>query len=299
MKKFLVQLLVLASFFGISYVNAASFVPVQEMTYCNSDAYIKSNSGDEYSDRQDSWNPNDNYVHSYNELNFPDGNAFSESSSSLIIQIETTGESGYADDLIHMSFHSSSAAEINSEEVEQTYVWSGAEMVTPGTATGNFYQIVAEAGESDGDWVTITVDFYAAAFGSSGGGSSFTTLIHGPNDGEILFTRNCEDFTDPQSDEIIHTYAVIDSDCEYSDQATFSAQIGDIIGIHCGTYTNAYTGEYMGYANATADLSINLILSEGTPEFTAKMADFDGSGVVDLADFALFASVWLQSTETN
>ena len=51
--------------------------------------------------------------------------------------------------------------------------------VDPGTATGNFYEIVPEAGESTGDWVTVTVD-YAAMLGSySEGDSSTSTIVNG------------------------------------------------------------------------------------------------------------------------
>ena len=293
------KMFVVVLFYSISYANAASFVPVQEMTYCNSDAYIKVSDTEDYSDRHDEWHPYDNRAESNNELTYSDGNILALSYSNFMVYVDTSGESTYTNDSIHLNSDSFSAVEKNTESAEHAYAWTGAEMVDPGTAVGNYYQITAEEDESTGDWVDINIYLYAIVFASCEGGSSYTAMVHGPNEGDILFTRNCADFSDPQPGEIVCSFDAIEADYESMEQGSFSAQIGDIIGIHCGTFSNAYTTSYMGMANSSAEVYIDMTMTKGSAEFTAAMADFDGSGIVDLLDFAMFASVWLQSTETN
>jgi len=278
-------------------VQAASFTPVQEMTYCNSDALTRADipEPNEFTDRYDLWHPNFNDTFSSTYIDIPpDGYVQAESDSAIEIYIETDGME-YTDNMIQVLASSYSYAEIYSPDGEEAYAWAGAEMVAPGTATGNFYEITPEAGESTGDWVTVTIDYSAMIWTETEGGSSNTALLHGPEQQDILITRNCADFDDPQPSEIVHTISMQDSDGEYDDQATFSAQVGDVIGIHCGVYTNAYAGEDLAWADSSAEVYLGLVLSEGTgPELTAADADIDGSGFVDLGDLAILAQFWLQ-----
>ncbi len=282
-------------------VQAASFSPVQEMTYCNSDALTRADipEPNEFTDRYDEWHPNFNgtYSNTYIEVQ-PDEFVVAESESMIDISIQTNEV--FMDNMIQLYAYSSSYVEITTPEGEEAFAWAGAEMVDPGYATGNFYEITPEAGESTGDWVTVTVDYAAMIMTMSEGGSSYSAIVHGPEDGDILITLNCADYDDPQPSEIVHTISMQDSDGEYTGQATFSAQIGDVIGLHGGVIATAYTGTNPGMADSSVEMNLSLTLSPGTgPVLTAADADIDGSGRVDLGDLAILAQFWLETILAN
>jgi hypothetical protein len=286
-----------------STAQAASFSPNHEMTYCNSDALTRADvpEPNEFTDPYDELNPNFNATESVTYIEVqPDEYVVANSQTEMFIYIATSGET-FTDNNIQLYSNSYSFAEITTPKGEEAFAWGGAATVAPGFATGNFYEITPEAGESTGDWVTVTVDYWAYIETMSEGGSSTSAIVDGGWAGnDLLITRNCADYDDPQPDEIVCTFDMQEFDGEYNDQAAFMAQIGDIIGIHGGVYTNAYTGTHPGTADATADLSLYLTLSEGTaPPLTAADADIDGSGRVDLGDLAILAQFWLETIAVN
>ena len=135
----------------------------------------------------------------------------------------------------------------------------------------------------------VSFDYSAILSGQAIGGSSYSAIVSGGWAGDdLLVTLNCVVRDDPQPGEIVHSVGRKDVPGTYVDQYEFDAQIGDVIGLHCGVESTAYTGG--GSAEGGVSAAISLTLGG---MFVPSMADFDGSGKVDLADFALFASAWL------
>ena len=286
----------------IAGVQAASFSTVQDWMYCNSDALTRADipEPNEFTDRYDEWGATYNETYSFTEIEVQPGAYVVASSESMMEVYIDSGEGAFIDNVVQLYAYSYSTVQMNTPEGEEAYAWAGAEMVEPGVATGNFYEIIPGSGESAGDWVTVTVDYTALITTETQGGSSNTALVHGPGREDLLITLNCADYNDPQPSEIVHTISLKDSDGEYEEQATFSAQVGDVIGIHCGVYTNAYTLDTEGWSDSSAEVIISVSLSEGTgPELTAADADIDGSGRVDLGDLAILAQFWLETIVVN
>lgn len=296
MKKYFYPALFLITAFFVGAASAASLLPVQEMIYCNSDAHTVASvpEPNDLTDRQDVWHPNDNYTESSTTINvLPGEYVYGFSGSNMSFDIDTSGES-FTSNRLFMFSGSYSYSEITTVEGIEAFSWAGAETVEPGVATGNFYEIIAEEGESVGDWVTVTVNYTASVMTDGEGGSTNYASVYGHDGEAMIVTRNCADFDAPQAGELALSFSRKDSDGEYDQQATFSAQVGDVIGIHCGVYTNAFAGQNGAWASASADLYVIMTLSEGSAPFDAANADFDGSGRVDMGDLAMFASVWLE-----
>ena len=291
----LISFLLILFFAGSA--GAASFSAVQDMTYCNSDVHVRSTAGDpnDLIDRKDNWAPTANSSNSTQTINvLPGEYVYAVSSDNIRLDVDTTGEI-YTNNMIQVSADSYSYVDMTTPDGIDSYAWAGAETVAPDFATGNFYEIVAEAGESTGDWVTVTVDYSANISTTSEEGTSNYASVYGHEGGDLLITKNCADFDAPVPSEIVYSFSKEESDGYYTDQTVFLAQVGDVIGIHCGVYTNAYTGAYLSSSESSAEFFIELTMSEGSAPFDAGDADFDGSGLVDMADLAMFASVWLEA----
>ena len=291
--------------FCLTSANAAHFEADHEMTYCNSDATIDCDFTEPLSDRHDNWDANFNSAISDSQAEDPNGTITSHSESYLEVEIEDS-DAGDHNAQVYMYTESASSAQIANEGGNEADAWANAQTVSPGFATGNFYKIMPDEGEANGDWVEISLDFAAdIELGSQGGGST-EAMIHGPDDspghaGPILITKNCADLDDPQPDEIIYSISRKTEDDNYQESTTFLAQIGDVIGIHirAHTHSTAQSNGDEGDADAEAEITFT-ITGSATPPFEPSMADFDKNGIVDLADFAMFASAWLwQETPDN
>lgn len=294
--------------FLCSFCFGAHFTPVQEMTYCNSDALsriLPIYDPNELIDRQDEWNPNFNGSVSDTSFNpAPTGGYVTAYAETHIEYYIDTQGSQFTDNMLYMFSFSSTSVAVDSDDGVEAYAWGGATVVEPGTAVGNFYRIDPDAGESNGDTVTLSFEFLADLLESSSGGSSNSVSVSGDFAGDnVMISRNCTDFSNVSSGEILHSIPKIDIAGNYQDGATLTAQVGDVIGIHCGVYSNAYTGTNPGSADSEVTVDLSLEITDVTAqEYTAADADIDGSGRVDLGDLAIIAMFWLQdasSTGTN
>ena len=179
--------------------------------------------------------------------------------------------------------------------------WANAATVAPGNATGNFYQILPDGNEKTGDLVTVTIYYYGnlSMIGNING--TYAASISGGFAGDdVLITRNCQDYDNPQESEILHRFerfelgGNIALQEEY--QETYQVAIGDVIGIHAGVSTHAeLTTIDFEQLSAYAQLGLGVVIEsyDGPAPFDPAKADLNGDGKVNLADFALFASAWL------
>ena len=107
-------------------VHAASFSPVQEWTYCNSDALTRADipEPNEFIDPQNNWGASSNgtYSSTYIELD-PDGYVVADTESVVDFTIESDGMD-YTDNLLLLYSYSYSHAEIYSPDGEEAYAWS-------------------------------------------------------------------------------------------------------------------------------------------------------------------------------
>ncbi len=291
--------------FCLTNANAAHFEANHEMTYCNSDATISSDFMEPLSDRHDNWDANFNSAISDNEASDPNGTIASHSESYLEFEIDDS-ESGDHNAEVYMYIESSSNAMIDNEGGIEADAWTNAQTVSPGFATGNFYTIMPDEGEANGDWVEVSLTFNAEVSFESQGAALAEAMIQGPDDspghaGPILITKNCADLDDPQPEEIVYSISKKVEGGTYQETTTFLAQIGDVIGIHILSHARctAQNNGDQGYADAEAEIALT-ITGSAIPPFEPSMADFDKNGIVDLADLAMFASAWLwQNTPDN
>lgn len=281
-------------------VQAAHFVPFHEMTYSNSDALTRTATGEpnNLSDRQDHWNPNDNSTVSSSSIVVAPGESMqADSNSSIQFVIDTAG-AGASNNRVHLTADASAEVEMTTDDGIDAYAWAGSSTVEIGSATGNFYTIEADTGESVDDVVSVTFTYSAVIATDSIGGSSHSGIVDGGWAGDdLLVTLNCSDLDDPQPGEIVHRVPKKDSDGTYTDAYTFEARVGDVVGLHVGVIATAYTGTNPGWSEGSASADIQLVVSQAA--FDPSMADFDKSGRVDLADLALFASAWLWEKPVN
>lgn len=281
-------------------VQAAHFVPFHEMTYSNSDAMTKTSTAEpnNLGDRQDHWHPNDNSTVSSTYIEAAPGEAMqADSDSSIQFMIDTAG-AGASNNQVHLTADASAEVEMTTDDGIDAYAWAGSSTVAIGSATGNFYTIEADTGESVGDVVSVTFTYSAVIATDSIGGSSYSGIVDGGWAGDdMLVTLNCADLDDPQPGEIVHRVARKDSDGTYTDEYTFEAHVGDVIGLHVGVIATAYTGTNPGWSEGSVSADIQLTVSDAV--FDPSQADFDRSGKVDLADFAKFASAWLWEKPVN
>lgn len=277
----------------------ASFTPVHDWIYCNSDAELQ-HAGAEpnyLSDRHDEFGATSNSTHSGpSVLTVADGQLQAESFTSVDFSIVTDG-GVFSNNKLVVTGRSQSEVSITTDLGIKAYAWNGGAPVAPGTATGNFYRIDPEGTEAAGDLVTVVFDFSAVLSAQLVGGSSYSTIVSGGWSGnDLLITLNCADYDDPQPSEIIHTVSRKDLLGSYADQYEFQAVIGDVIGLHFGVESTAFTGTNPGSASSSVSLDMSLTLTEG---FDPSKADFDKSGRVDLVDLAYFARAWLWTEPVN
>ena len=139
----------------LSTARAASFTPVQDYLYCNSDAETQASIAEpnHLFDRHDNWAPTTNSSVSSTYLEVATGEYVqADSDTAMSFSIVTDG-TVFTDNKVQMTAGSQTDVEITTDKGIRAFAWTGASTVQPGAATGNFYRIDPEAGEVTGDWV--------------------------------------------------------------------------------------------------------------------------------------------------
>lgn len=284
-----------------SICSAAHFEVVHEMSFCNSNATVQSNSEGPNEDPQSNWAGNNNSVSSWMEILYA-GQA--SGGSDLSVDIEPFLGS-YEEDLpeIYMNADSSASAYLTSYDTIEGILaqgWANMSTVQVGYATGNFYSILSDGSEASGDLVTITISYEGFVSWYGGEESTRDAYVNGGFAGDdLLITLNCQDYDEPQESEILHRFSKLDLQEGYRwDEVSYQVNIGDVIGIHVGVGAHAEMGAIDPEGldtSANAELRLGVVINsyDGPAPFDPAKADLNGDGTVDLEDFALFASAWL------
>ena len=183
--------------------------------------------------------------------------------------------------------------------------YAGTAGVTPGNSTGLFFRIMPDADEQVGDTVEISLDWIAEAQVWGVGHAACNNGFLGNDDpgSGITVAVNPSDKNIPPAASRVWEHPVVeqvdDGYASDSDQTTFTAQIGDVIGVFMGVDNEInIVGEESAdlYTYQQIMLTIRYI---GGPVYTAKDADIDASGRVDLGDIAIIAQFWLENVDTT
>lgn len=290
--------------FGVSFCQAAHFEPVHETTYCNSNATVETTSEGPYENPQNNWSTSAcNRAESDIHIGDISG-AYSQSGiNNYLDEFNGSYEDG-REATLYVEAYSESYGWAYSSDCVSTDAWANASTVAIGQATGNFYQIVPDNYEQQGDLVTIRID-YSAAVELMDGDPSVSTVkawIDGGFAGDrLLITRNCRDYDDPQESEILQSFdkvELVEGNSDYVEITVwYQVYIGDVIGIHAGVSSSTeIDGEGSTDCMANLDLIVTIESLDELAPFDPSRADMDGSGIVDFNDLQMFTTAWLWET---
>ncbi len=185
------------------------------------------------------------------------------------------------------------------------YAYGAAAGVSVGESTGVFFRIMPDAGEQIGDTVEISLSWMAEVQVTGQGWAACNNGFLGLEDpgSGIVVAVNPTDRNNPPLSSRVWQRPVVevngDGFADDSDQAAFTAQIGDVIGVFMGVDNEVTVGGQEAgdvYSFQEMSLAIQYI---GGPVYTAADADINGSGRVDLGDLAILAQFWLQDVQSG
>ncbi len=210
-------------------------------------------------------------------------------------------ESGEEPGSLSVSVYGYAYAETGAGDAS-TMTNAGAAGVSPGESTGLFFKIVPDSGEQMGDRVNIQLSWqgYASVIGnavtarSDGGFLAYDD----PGSGIVVALNPADKIVPPQISRVwehVPLNQFIPGTQEGAADIQFQARIGDVIGIFVGVHTEVNISGENGMGQAEAWHEFSLVPTyRGPTTYSAADADINGDGWVNLEDFAIMLSFWLE-----
>lgn len=221
-----------------------------------------------------------------------------DSNAQLNTYSEASFENSEMGKAVFLSAHSS--VDENSPNAVSLSCYAGSATAVAGLTNGIYFKIVADQGEAIGDDVQVSYEWMCQAYLDAGQAN-----FDGPfGTYDMYVTVGLEpDFSGVPDSQYIawHKQAFsLYSDDEMSEAGTFSAKVGDTIGVFMSIGVNVDSSSDITSSDE-AYMSFDFTAVQVTPAtvYTPADADINGDGIVDLGDFAIMASFWLMPAETS